>query len=45
MLKSSLCDSTDPYILVNQTITITATGVDDAGKQADEREKGVIFKI
>ena len=44
MLKSSLCDYSDAYILVKGTITIAGTGVDAAARQADERDKGVIFK-
>ena len=34
MLKSSLCDYSDAYILVSGTITITGQGADDAAKQA-----------
>ena len=45
MLKSSLCDYSDAYILVKGTITITGAGVDDDARQAYERNKGVIFKI
>ena len=44
MLKSSLCDYGDAYILVKGTITITGAGDDAAARQADERDKGVIFK-
>ena len=44
MLKSSLCDYNDPYILVKETITITGARVDAAARQADERDKEVIFK-
>ena len=44
MLKSSLCDCSDAYILVKGTITITGAGDDAAAKQADERDKGVLFK-
>ena len=44
MLKSSLCDYSDAYILVKGTVTITRVGDDAAGRQADERNKGVIFK-
>ena len=44
MLKSSLCDNSDAYILVKGTITITGVGDDAAARQADERNKGVIFK-
>ena len=44
MLKSSLCDYSDAYILVSGTIT-TDEAVDyDAAKRAGRREKGVIFK-
>ena len=44
MLKSSLCDYSDAYILVKGTITITGAGADAAARQADERGKGVAFK-
>ena len=44
MLKSSLCDYSDAYILVKGKITITGTGADAAARQADERDKGVAFK-
>ena len=44
MLKSSLCDSSDAYILVKGKITIAGAGNDAAARQADERDKGVIFK-
>ena len=44
MLKSSLCDYSDAYILVKGTITIAGAGADAAARQADERDKGVIFK-
>ena len=44
MLKSSLCDYTDAYILVKGKITIARAGADVAARQADERNKGVIFK-
>ena len=44
MLKSSLCDYTDAYILVKGKITITGAGADAAARQADERDKGVAFK-
>ena len=44
MLKSSLCDSSDAYILVKGKITITGRGADVAARQADERYKGVAFK-
>ena len=32
------------YILVKRTITITEAGDDDAAREGDERNKGVIFK-
>ena len=44
MLSSNLCDYADAYILVNGRITITGAGDDAAARQADERNKGVIFK-
>ena len=43
MLKSSLCDYSDAYILVKGTITIAGAGDDAAARQADERDKGVAF--
>ena len=44
MLKSSLCDYSDAYILVKRKITITGTGDDDAARQAHKKDKGVAFK-
>ena len=44
MLKSSLCDYSDAYILLKGKITITGAGADAAARQADERDKGVAFK-
>ena len=44
MLRSNLCDYADAYILVKGTITITGAGDIAPARQADEREKGVIFK-
>ena len=44
MLKSSLCDYSDAYILVKGKIEIAGAGADAAARQADERNKGVIFK-
>ena len=44
MLRSNLCDYTDPYILVKGTIAITGAGDAAAARRADERNKGVIFK-
>ena len=34
----------DAYILVKGAITITSAGDDAAARQADDRNKGVIFK-
>ena len=44
MLRSELCDCADAYILVKGRKTVTGTGDDDNARQADERNKGVIFK-
>ena len=44
MLKSSLCDYSNAYILVKATITTDGAGDDAAVRQADERNKGVSFK-
>ena len=44
MLRSSLCDYADVYILVKEPIIITGAGDDAAARRADERNKGVIFK-
>ena len=44
MLKPSLCDYSDAYILVNETINITEAEANNAPKQLDERNTGVIFK-
>ena len=44
MLKSSLCDYSDAYILVKERITITGAEEDAAERQAGERDKGVAFK-
>ena len=44
MLKLSLCDYSDAYILLSGTITITDAGADDAAKRGDQREKEIIFK-
>ena len=44
MLRSNLCDYADSYILVKGTIKIIEAGDDAAARQADERDKGVIFK-
>ena len=44
MLKSSLRDYSDAYILFKGRITITGVVDDDAARRTDERDKGVIFK-
>ena len=41
MLKSSLCDYSDAYILVKGKITITGAGSNVAARQTGERDKGV----
>ena len=44
ILRSTLCNYNDLYILIRGTETITEAEADDAGKRSDERNKGVIFK-
>ena len=44
ILKLSLCDYNDSYMLVKGTITITRHGDDDAVKRTFERNKDVIFR-
>ena len=44
MLRSSLCDYTEAYILVKGTITMTGAGDDASARRSDERNKVVIFK-
>ena len=44
MLKSDLCDYAHTYIFVKDKITITGHGADATARQADERDKEVIFK-
>ena len=44
MLRSSLFDYADAYILVQGTVTITGEGDTAAEKRLDERKKGVVFK-
>ena len=44
MLKSSLCDYSDAYILVKGKITITGRGAHAAAREQDERDKSVKFK-
>ena len=45
MLRTSLCDYSNAYILASGTITITGAGNDDAARNLYDRNKGVIFKI
>ena len=44
MLKSSLCDYSDAYMLVKGKIIITRAGAHVAARQVDKRYKGVMFK-
>ena len=44
MLKSSLWDYSDAYILVKGRITITGAGDNAGSGQADESKKGVTFQ-
>ena len=44
MLKSSLCDYSDAYILVKGKRTITGARDNAAARQTDERDKGVASK-
>ena len=44
MLRSSLCNYSDTYILVKGKIIINGYGDDAAARQADERDKRVAFK-
>ena len=39
MLRPSLCDYVDAYILVKGSITITGAGDDATARRADERNK------
>ena len=43
MLKSSLYDYNNAYILIKGTMTITGAGTNAAARQADERNKRVMF--
>ena len=45
MVKLSLCDYSDVYILFKGRITITIVGDDPATRKADERNKGEYLKI
>ena len=44
MLKSSLCDYSDAYIHVKGKMTITGAGDNAEAREADERNKGAVFK-
>ena len=44
MLKSSLFDYSDACILVKEKITITGEESNQAARQTEERDKGVVFK-
>ena len=44
MLKSSLCNYSDRYILVKGTIIVTRAWTGAAARRADDKNKGVIFK-
>ena len=44
ILRSSLCDHSESYILVSETITIIGKGDNDAAKRLDERNKRLIFR-
>ena len=44
MLKFSLCNYSDEYILGKEKIAITRAGADAAARKTDERGKGIIFK-
>ena len=44
MLKSGLCDYSDTYIIVKGTVTITGAVADAIARQADKRNKDVVFK-
>ena len=44
IVKSSLCDYSDAHTIVKRTITIAERGAHAVAREADERNKGVIFK-
>ena len=44
ILRFSLCDYSDAYILVSGTITIAGAGDDDNAKRIDERNNKAIFE-
>ena len=43
MLKSSLCDYSDAYVLVKRRITVVEAGATPTARQADRNDKQVIF--
>ena len=43
MLKSSLCDYSNPYIFVKGMMIITGIAADTAARPADKKDKGVII--
>ena len=45
MLKSSLYDYSDTYILLSETITVVAALADNAAVDIDKNNKQAIFKI
>ena len=45
MLRPSLCDYCDAYILTKGRITITGAGDNAAARQADERDKDVKMNL
>ena len=44
ILRSSLCDYGNTYILVSGIMTIDKAGADNNAKQLDEKNKAVIIK-
>ena len=44
MLRTSLCDYSDAFILVNGTKKNTGAGYNDAVRLLDEKNKGVMLK-
>ena len=38
-LRSNLCHYIDAFILVNETVTITRAGADDAGKRIHNQDE------
>ena len=44
VIMASLCHYSDTYTLIKGRITITGAGDDAAARQAEEINKGVIFK-